>query len=437
MKICELIMPRFGEAKIDSPIYGPFVPDTLIPLHLGGEFFDGIDNDTIKSCSPVYMEQAGPREKIYYDPSKVKAAIVTCGGLCPGLNDVIRAIVMELHHAYGISSVFGVRYGLEGFIPEYQHEIMELTLKSVSEIHTFGGTILGTSRGPQKVDDVVDALERMNINIIFMLGGDGTMKAALGIQREVQKRGLKISVIGVPKTIDNDINFVPRSFGFETAVDAATHALACAHTEASGLHNGIGLVKLMGRESGFIAAHAALSYNVVNFLLVPETPFTMYDAGGLLPELEERLKNRRHAVIVVAEGAGQHLIPKTGKTDSSGNVILQDVGIFLKEEITKYFKERNIVTSVKYIDPSYIVRAIPANSGDRVYCGFLGRHAVHAAMSGRNETVIAKIMDRYVHVPMEFVTGRRRRLDIGSAYWRTALASTGQARMKGMLPESM
>ena len=433
---CHMNMAILGEPKIPSPVYPPFESDIPVPIHLDKEFVDSL-SQADKLCNPMYFERAGAREKLYFDPSKTKAAIVTCGGLCPGLNDVIRSIVMELYHGYKISSVIGIRFGLEGFIPKYNHEILELTPATVTNIHTFGGTILGTSRGPQSSEAIVDTLERLNVNILFVLGGDGSMKAASAISDEVKSRGRKISIIGIPKTIDNDINFVSQAFGFETAVDAATHALACAHTEAIGMHNGIGIVKLMGRESGFIATHATLSLSIVNFVLIPETLFQLEGEGGLLPALEKRLLHRKHAVIVIAEGAGQHLMPSTDEHDSSGNVILQDIGTFLQSEINNYFKQKEIDIGVKYIDPSYIVRAVPANAGDRVYCGFLGRHAAHAGMSGRTETVVAKVLGQYVHLPFGLVTARRRRVDIGSAYWRSAMAATGQVCLKGMLPEDV
>ncbi len=431
-KKCSLDMENLGEAKIQSPIVPPFASENLIPIHLSDEFIDSLDEES-KNCIPMYFEEAGAREKIYFDPSKAKAAIVTCGGLCPGLNDVIRSIVMELHYAYGIKNVLGIRFGLEGFISKYQHDFMELTPSVVSNIHTFGGTILGSSRGPQNMEEIVDTLDRMNINMLFILGGDGSMRAAEKIYEEVTRRNLRISIIGIPKTIDNDINFVSQSFGFETAVDAATQSLACAHTEACGTNNGIGIVKLMGRESGFIATHATLSLSVVNFLLVPETKFKLHGEGGLLPALEERLKSKKHAVIVVAEGAGQDLMPKTKEKDPSGNDVLQDIGEFLTQEIKDYFKSKNFPTSIKYIDPSYIVRSIPANAGDRVYCGFLGRYAAHAAMSGKTATVIAKVLGHYVHLPLSLVTAKRRKIDISSPYWRAALAATGQTGLAGML----
>ena len=266
----------------------------------------------------------------------------------------------------------------------------------------------------------------MNVNMLYIIGGDGTMKAASAIQEEIARRRLHIAVVGIPKTIDNDINFVPKSFGFDTAVDVATTALRCVHTEAIGAPYGVGLVKLMGRESGFIAASSTLSLNVVNFVLVPESPFKLEGEGGLLPALEKRLLERSHAVIVTAEGAGQDLLTASGKTDASGNLVLGDIGSFLQKAIKNYFAAKDMNVTVKYIDPSYIVRSMPANTNDRVYCGQLGRNAVHAAMAGKTNVVVARMQDRFVHLPLQLVTRRRRKIDITSNYWRSVIATTGQ-----------
>jgi 6-phosphofructokinase 1 len=414
-----------GPAKIPSPMpVCKFVPDKAkARVFVTDDFGASID-----SPLKLDVEFAGPRENIYFDAPKTKCAIVTCGGLCPGTNDIIRSIVMEAHHNYGVAASLGIRFGLEGFIPRYDHEIMELTPDSVADIHQFGGTMLGSSRGPQSEEEIVDALERLNVNILFVIGGDGTMKAARKIQDEIARRKLKISVIGIPKTIDNDISFVSRTFGFDTAVEKATEAIQCAHIEATCAYNGVGLVKVMGRESGFIAAQAALALKEVNFVLVPEAPFKMHGENGLLVALRKRLERRSHAVILVAEGAGQEYTKVSGKKDASGNPVLGDISEVLISEIKSYFKERNMPLTLKFIDPSYIIRSIPANANDRVYCGFLGHHAVHAAMSGRTGMAVSKLQDCFVHLPFGMVTTKRKKLNIDSEYWRSVLESTGQAR---------
>jgi 6-phosphofructokinase 1 len=383
-----------------------------------------LDSDTL----PMQVEKAGPRSKIYFDPSKTKCAIVTCGGLCPGLNDVIRSIVMKAHHHYKVRTVLGIRNGLRGFIPKYGYEVMELTPETVTHIHQFGGTILGSSRDQQRADEIVDSLERMNINILFVLGGDGTMRAARKIVEEITDRKSNISVIGIPKTIDNDIHFISRSFGFDTAVEKAAEAIQCAHVEASCLVNGVGLVKLMGRESGFIAAQATLALQEVNFLLVPEQPFTFDGEDGLLPALKRRLKARNHAVIVCAEGAGQDLLEKPTETGYAGNPVLGDICAILKTRVKEYFQEQGMEMTMKFIDPSYIIRSVPANAGDRVYCGFLGEHAVNAAMAGKTNMVVAQLKSSMVHLPLELVTSKRRTLNINSDYWNSVMDATGQKR---------
>jgi 6-phosphofructokinase 1 len=421
--LCTTIQ-TLGVAKIPTPLhYCHYIgQEETLELNLTEEEANLLG----EQAGPMRFEKAGPRGKLYFDSSKVKCAIVTCGGLCPGINDVIRSIVMDAHHHYRVASVIGIRYGLQGFIPKYGHDIMELTPDKVSSFHVFGGTELGSSRGPQPADEIVDALERMNINVLFMIGGDGTMKAAANIVKEIKARNSRISVIGIPKTIDNDINFVGKSFGFDTAVEKATEAIACAHVEAVGAFNGIGIVKLMGRESGFIAAQATLALKEVNFVLVPEKQFNIDGPDGLLAQLEQRLRKRRHAVIVVAEGAGQQLCEASGKTDASGNPVLCDICTILIARIKEYFNIRNMDATIKFIDPSYIIRSVPANANDRVYCGFLGQNAVHAAMSGKTGMVVSRLQSRFVHVPLELVTSKRKTLNVESDYWRAVIESTGQ-----------
>ncbi len=427
-------IPTLGTAKIPTPL--PYCRADSEPESV---MINIIEDQLEAACSsPLYFdfELAGPRKHLYFNPTQTKAAIVTCGGLCPGINDVIRAIVMEAHHNYGMAATLGFRFGLQGFVPKFGHEVWELTPASVGNIHQFGGTILGSSRGPQPPGEIVDCLERMNISCLFMIGGDGTMRAAQTITEEIERRNRKISIIGIPKTIDNDISFIRKSFGFDTAVEKATESIMCAHTEANGAMNGIGLVKVMGRESGFIAAQATLALKEVNFVLVPEMDFTLTGESGLLRQLEERLKYRKHAVILCAEGAGQTLLKTTGEKDASGNPVLGDICQLLIKEIKQYFNERDFEYTLKFIDPSYIIRSVPANANDRIYCGFLGQHAVHAAMSGKTGMVVSMLQDRYVHLPLKLVTKDRRKLNTSSDYWRAVLESTGQRPTCGVFAKS-
>ena len=375
---------------------------------------------------PVCLEKAGPRQDLFFDAQNTTAAIVTCGGLCPGINNVIRGLVMALHYFYGVKKIIGIPYGYEGLNPDKGHELVELTPDKVKDIQQFGGTFLGSSRGAQDVSVMVDTLENNQVDMLFAIGGDGTLKGVNAIGEEIAKRNGKISVVGIPKTIDNDIDLIDESFGFETAFDVASPILRDAHNEATGAFNGISIIKLMGRDSGFIAASAALAMPVVNFVLIPEMDFVLEGEHGFLNILEERLKHKKHAVIVVAEGAGQQLFTKKEEVkDASGNIQHQDIGVFLKEKIAAYFKEKCPVT-IKYIDPSYIVRCAPANSSDSVYCSRLAYHAVHGAMAGKTKFVASKINNRYVYIPITEVTKKRKKIDLEGEFWFSVLQSTGQ-----------
>lgn len=424
-------IPTLGEAKITSPLKRhtkkgdsakKFVSDDARVI--ADVQMDNLKTPLKKNLS---FEQAGPREKIYFDPSKLKCAIVTCGGLCPGLNDIIRSIVLELYHIYNVKTIYGIKHGLQGFIPEFEHDVIDLHPGSVSGIQDTGGSILGSSRGTQDIDQIIDCLERMNIRILFMVGGDGTLMASKKIAEKIEKRDLKISIIGIPKTIDNDIHLVARSFGFDTAVDVATLAIKGAHNEAVAYPNGIGLIKLMGRHSGFLAATAALAQQDANFVLIPEVDISLYGKTGFLKALENRMNRRKHAVIIVAEGAGQNLFEEQEKQfDPSGNIILQDIGLFLKEKITQWFKEKDMPVSIKYIDPSYIIRSLPANANDSVFCGLLGREAVHAGMAGKTKLLVSFWNNYYVHVPMDASSGKRKNIDPHGRLWQSVLEATGQ-----------
>ncbi len=430
-------IPALGAAKIPTPVQRradgagdtSFVSDeNRIIIEVDDRQIAALLKD---GQSLPCFELAGPRRQIFFDPSKLKCALVSCGGLCPGLNDIIRSIVLELHYGYGVRNIFGIRYGLQGFIPRYGHELVDLTPQSVVNINDRGGTVLGSSRGPQNIDEIIDSLERMNIGLLFMIGGDGTLTAAGRLADTILKSGLKIGVIGVPKTIDNDIHMVTRSFGFDTAVDVATKAIIGASNEAEGYPNGIGLIKLMGRHSGFIAATAVLAQQDVNFVLIPEVDFDLEGPQGLLSALEKRLANRKHAVIVVAEGAGQKFFKEeNSERDASGNIKLKDIGLYLKGAISDYFASKGIEISIKYIDPSYMIRSLPANANDRVFCNFLGRNAVHAGMAGKTSMLVGHWNNQFVHVPLKLIAEKRKKVNPKGSLWRSVLEATGQGSLK-------
>jgi len=421
----DFTIERLGECRIPSPVQGiRFMDDDGHVLYFS--HLEKMKPWLERGARPPAMEAAGPREKIFFDPSRLACGIVTCGGICPGLNDVIRSIVLSLYHHYGVQKVYGFRFGYEGLVQRYGHKPLELTPDSVARIHEIGGTVLGSSRGPQEPSEMVTTLENLKIGILFSIGGDGTQRGAQKIAEEATRRGFSLSVIGIPKTIDNDISFIQTTFGFETAVAEAKRATYAANTEADSARNSIGLVKLMGRDSGFIAAYSVLVNSHVNFCLVPEVPFSL---DGFLGALRRRLEKRGHAVVVVAEGAGQNLVEQTAERDASGNIKYGDIGIFLREAIKDYFKKAAVEINLKYIDPSYIIRSVPANPHDSAFCLLLGQSAVHAGMSGRTNMVVSFWNHQFTHVPITLATSERKKIDPHSMLWNSVLAVTGQPDM--------
>jgi 6-phosphofructokinase 1 len=418
-----VISPLKNKQRDDSPVY-KFVNDSERIL-----YDISVDNNKLKDTSetPVSFEKAGPKEKLFFEPAKTKVGIVTCGGLCPGLNNVIRSLVNELHYRYGISRVLGFRYGYEGLVSKYNHPVIDLTPQMVSDIHLTGGTFLGSSRGNQDVEQMVDTLEIMNVNILFCIGGDGTLRGAHAIHQEIKKRKLKIAVGGIPKTIDNDIDLIQKSFGFETAFSIANDIIRSAHNEAQGAYNGIALVKLMGRDSGFIAASATLSIQEVNFVLIPEISFDLYGQRGFLKLLKKRLEERHHAVVVVAEGAGQDFFePGSHEKDASGNIRHKDIGIYLKEKIKEEFDSKDFPHAIRYIDPSYIIRSAPANANDSKFCNLLAQNAVHSAISGKTDFVVGFWNNHFTVIPIPMVVAKRKKIDVEGELWWNVLEATGQ-----------
>jgi 6-phosphofructokinase 1 len=385
------------------------------------------------------FERAGPREMLYFMPQHVHAGVVSCGGLCPGLNDVIRAIVRCLWYRYGVRRITGIRYGYKGFLPEYQFGTQILTPEVVDDIHKIGGTILGSARGGGKeVSKIVDAIEQLNLNMLFTIGGDGTQRGSLDIAEEIDRRKLKVAMVGIPKTVDNDFSYIQKSFGFDTAVGKAVEVVTAAHTEAHSQINGIGLVKVMGRESGFIAVHTALASHEVNFCLIPEVPFDLDGPNGFLQHLENRLRKRKHAVIIIAEGAMQDSLMREIKTDASGNLRLVDVGIYLRDRIIAHFNDKeDMEINLKYIDPSYMIRSAPAEPNDSIYCERLGNAAAHAAMAGKTKVLIGLVNNEFVHLPMKVAVAKRSHVDPEGSLWRDALDATHQPLLMINTPEAL
>lgn len=424
---CRFRSPLKRSAQPDEGL-SSFVPDDMRVLY-EPRFQIG------QPVSDLCFERAGARQEIFFDPPKTRAAVVTCGGLCPGINNVIRTLVMELDHNYGVHDVLGIRFGYAGLQADKGRPPLQLTHEVVEDIHHRGGTILGSSRGRQDPQRTVDFLEQREINILFCIGGDGTQRGAHGIAEEIARRRLPIAIVGIPKTIDNDIKFCYRTFGFYTAVAEAEKVIDCAHVEAKGVLNGVGLVKLMGREAGFIAAAATVASGEANCTLIPEKPFALEGPQGLLSTLKRRLAASEHAVIVVAEGAGQDLLAEASdQTDASGNRCLGDIGLFLKQQIGDYFAKEGVPVSVKYFDPSYYIRSVAANAADSLLCEQLGRKAVHAGMAGKTDLLIGLWHNHLVHVPLAVSTGMKKRLSTAGELWTSVLSLTGQEKWKD-LPE--
>ena len=405
--------PSLGEARIPSNLSHTIADDIRIPERI-----------EIGADPGLQFELAGPRKNLFFDPKQTRAGIVTCGGLCPGLNNVIRSLFLELYYSYGVKEVIGFRGGYCGLDPKCELEPVTITAKFVDHIHQQGGTILSSSRGPVDIGRAVDNLIARGVNILFTVGGDGTQRGANDLYQEAKRRGHALSVVGIPKTIDNDVGFVSRTFGFFSALDEARRVLQCAHTEARSVPGGIAVVKLMGRHAGFVTAGAVVASQDVNFALIPEVPFKL---DIFLAALKQRMATKSHAVIAVAEGAGQDLLETDGAgRDTSGNVKLQDIGRFLTQAIKDYFERENIPVVLRYFNPSYQIRSRPANCEDSLLCDLFARHAVHAAMAGKTGVVIGFLHERFIHVPIELLATHTKRLDPASGWWRSVLAATGQ-----------
>ena len=414
----DFMIPALGEAKIPSPLTDTtFVDDRERVVYHTSEAV--LRREFGEGGEALSFEKAGARKALFHDPARSRAAILTAGGLCPGLNDVIKSLTVTLLERYHVNGVYGIPYGYRGLNPGNALLPINLSGDLVDNIHERGGTILGSSRGGEDSAVMVDTLLGLGINMLFCIGGDGTARGAHDLSLEIARRNLPISVIAIPKTVDNDIGFIDQSFGFSTAVRTAGGFITGAHNEAKGAYNGVALVKVMGRDSGFIAAYSSLANPYVNYCLIPEVKFTLREGPrALLPHLEKRLGAKHHAVIVVAEGAGQEFFDGAAeRRDASGNKLHNDIGTFLKGEIIGYFRERKIEVNLKYFDPGYSIRSIQAEGEDAVFCSLLAQSAVHAAMSGRTDMMVGHWAGEFTHVPIPLATRARKKVDLGGPLW--------------------
>lgn len=437
----KIVKGEAGYELEDVPHFADYIPDLSTypnPLQdnpaysVVKQYFVNMDDTVaqkivVHKSSPrgTHFRRAGPRQRVYFESDEVHACIVTCGGLCPGLNTVIREIVCGLYHMYGVNKILGIDGGYRGF---YSRNTVTLNPKVVNDIHKRGGTILGTSRGGHDTSKIVDSIQDRDINQVYIIGGDGTQKGASVIFEEIRRRGLKVAVAGIPKTIDNDIPVIDKSFGFDTAVEEAQRAINAAHVEAESFENGIGVVKVMGRYSGFIAMYATLASRDVDCCLIPESPFYLEGKGGLFEYVEKRLKENGHMVIVIAEGAGQELLSESlNQQDASGNKLLQDVGLWLSHKIKDHLtRQRKMVINLKYIDPTYMIRAIPSNASDNVYCTLLAHSAVHGAMAGYTGFTVGPVNGRHAYIPFNCINEKQNKVVITDRMWARLLSSTNQ-----------
>jgi 6-phosphofructokinase 1 len=426
-----------GSCRYPSPLTARLPPSSLVFVGQADRILmdDRLSNLQTGSCDPDRLpafELAGPRDKVFFDVDRLVCGIVTSGGLCPGLNNVIRALVLELTKSYGVKHVLGFRYGYEGLLEHEEPGPLRLTPEGVADIHHRGGSILGTSRGNQDPVEMADRLEQLRVGVLFVIGGDDAFRGAMALVAEISGRGLPIGVIGIPMMIDNDLGFIDKGFGFDSAFSAAVELIRSAKVEAQGSRNGIGVVKLMGRHSGFIACHAALAATEVDVVLIPEVPIELEGSNGFLAVVQRRLRRAPHAVVVVADGAGHELCVESLRAgahlpgDAIGRAHRDDIGVILCERLADHFRRQRTEITLKYLDASHQIRSLPASPPDSLYCWNMARHAVHAAMAGNTELLVGRWHGRFVHVPMSLVAPLHKQVDITGDLWSAVIELTGQ-----------
>jgi len=374
------------------------------------------DSETANGCF-----RANATRHIYWDPKDVRAAIVTCGGLCPGLNSVVRELTDCLYNEYGVKDILGMRGGYHGLSNPEELTPMYLTPKIVNEIHMKGGSVLMAGRGGNDCIRIVDKLKERDINMLFVVGGDGTQSGAHALFLEARKRKMPISIVGVPKSIDNDVMYFDKTFGFESAVAEAVSVIRGSFVEATSANRAVSIVKLMGRDAGFVSMYAAVASNLVDLCLIPEVDVKLQD---VLAYVDKVLAQKGYMVVAVAEGAGQNFVESEG-VDPTGHTKYGDVGVFLRDAINEHLKRSDDGGRSFYFDPSYMIRAVPANPIDHIFCSRLSRDAVHTAMRGYTGVCVGPIHNIIIIMPMNNIASRQKTVNVHRNMWQVCVHQSG------------
>jgi phosphofructokinase-like protein len=354
-----------------------------------------------------------------------RIGILTGGGDCPGLNSVIRAVTKCAIVDFGLE-VYGIYDSFDGLIGEPRAK--RLRMSDVKGLLFRGGTILGsTNKGDpfayRKVisgkvieedhsDEVVENVERLGLDALVVIGGDGTMAVA---GRFVERK--RLPMVGVPKTIDNDIAGTDRTFGFDTAVAIATEAIDRLQTTASSHHRTL-VVETMGRNAGWIALESGLAGGA-DVILIPEIPFTVDAVAAAINEREQY--GSRSTIVCAAEGAkssgGKQFIEKT-IVDSAEPIRLGGIARWLCDQL-----ESRVRAECRAIVLGHTQRGGTPTANDRVLCTRFGVEAVRAIMRGESGSMVAIRNDAVGTVPISEVAGKQRTIDPESDIIRAARAT--------------
>lgn len=482
-----------------------------IPLEIRGSFREESDTIIVDARSRYHctsggknkcclenigltFPEAGPRENLVYPmesrdgaTDSLQVGVLVSGGIAPGINAVIKGIV-DRHTLYSNHAkenddtsydleIIGYRDGFSGLLSGSH---IKLNRKKVRDFANKGGSLLGTSRyhplldldDPGKRDSAVrDIISNLkDIDILYVIGGDGSMRAAHMIWTRAQRmhaegEASKLSVVAIPKTMDNDILWVWQSFGFMSAVEKAKQFVLQLHTEASS-NPRLGIMQLFGSDSGFVVTHAALASGVCDYVLIPEADFSM---EVLCEFIKKKLKSRYKrgqdgkspfGMILMAETA----IPRDG-INSPGCKYIDDPDVGLEKEekiaIEKFIADGRRVQGqtqdalrrggIKIIsrvvqkeirqmkpgqywekfrvftnEPRHLIRAIDPSVQDVIFGQRMGTLAVDNAMAGYTDFMISQWLTEYVLVPLKLVVLGRKRVPQKGIFWKSVLANTGQ-----------